>query len=76
MAKDFIKCHATSSFSIEGEHVENGSNLEVSEEIYKQLRAAQRVEDGHVEAPKSKSKGKGEGETGETKPGETKPPAA
>lgn len=65
MAKDFIKCHATSSFSIEGEHIENGSNLEVSEEIYKELRAAQRVEPGHVSqrieapaAPASEAKGK------------------
>lgn len=44
--KKTIECHATSSFSIEGEHVETGTTIEVSEDVYKDLRTAQRVEPG------------------------------
>lgn len=73
MAEKVIACHATSSFLIEGEHVESGSNLEVSEEIYSQLRAAQRVEKGHVEQPEPKGKSKGK-DGGEPKPPTTPAP--
>lgn len=55
--EELIECHATSSFSIEGEHIQSGSTIHVSEATYKELRAAQRVEPGP--APKSKGKEKG-----------------
>lgn len=48
MAEKQIECHATSSFLVEGEHIERGTNLEIPESLYKELRGAGRVDPGHV----------------------------
>lgn len=48
MAEKQIECHATSSFFVEGELIESGTNLEIPEPMFKELRGAGRVSLGHV----------------------------